>query len=102
MRGLLGSDGVLCLPTAPGIAPKLQATGDEVEAFRKRVQRLTSIAGLAGLPQVNVPGLEIDGTPVGLSLVGSASSDRALLKLAGRLSLQRRLYSLDRMALQVQ
>jgi amidase len=100
VRDLLGSDGVLCLPTAPGVAPKLQATGDEVEAFRKRVQRLTSIAGLAGLPQVNVPGLEIDGTPVGLSLVGSASSDRALLKLAGRLSPEHRLCSLDRVALQ--
>jgi amidase len=83
MHALLGSDGLLCIPSAPDIAPRLQAAGEEVEAFRKRVQRLTSIAGLAGLPHVNLSGLEVDGAPVGLSLIGAAGSDRFLLKLAG-------------------
>jgi amidase len=87
MQALLGSDALLCIPSAPGIAPELQATGDEVEAFRKRLQRLTSIAGLAGLPQVSLPGLEVDGAPVGLSLIGAAGSDHLLLKLAGGIGL---------------
>jgi amidase len=100
MHALLGSDAVLCIPSAPGIAPKLQATGDEVEAFRKGLQRLTSVASLAGLPQVSLPGLEVDGAPVGLSLVGAAGSDRFLLKLAGRIWLERHPLTSDRMALQ--
>jgi amidase len=86
VRSLIGSDGVLCLPSAPGVAPKLEAVGEEVEAFRKRVQRLTSIAGLAGLPQISLPGYHIKGAPVGLSLIGAAGSDRILLELACKLS----------------
>jgi amidase len=82
VRHVLGSDGFLVLPSAPGAAPKLQATGDEIETFRQRIQRLTSVAGLAGLPQVSLPGLNIDGAPIGLSLIGPERSDRQLLKFA--------------------
>lgn len=82
IRGLIGTNAVLALPSAPGIAPKLQATAAEIEAFRRRIQRLTSIAGLAGLPQVSLPGLSLNEAPIGLSLVGPAGSDHALLKLA--------------------
>jgi amidase len=85
VRHLLGSDGVLVLPSAPGAAPKLNATADEIEAVRQRIQRLTSIAGLAGLPQVSLPGLSIEGSPIGLSLLGPEGSDHLLLKLAEKL-----------------
>jgi amidase len=87
VQHLLGSDGVLVLPSAPGVAPKLTAGSDEVEAFRQRIQRLTSIAGLAGLPQVSLPGLMFNGAPIGLSLIGPAGSDYSLLELAEKLSL---------------
>ena len=36
MAQLLGGDAVLCLPTAPGIAPKLNTAAQELEAFRAR------------------------------------------------------------------
>ena len=83
IRSLLGSDGVLVLPSAPGAAPKLTASASEVEAFRQRIQRLTSIAGLAGLPQVGLPGLMVEGAPLGLSLMGPEGSDHWLLEVAG-------------------
>jgi amidase len=80
------ADTVLCIPTAPEPAPKLDAKGQAVEEFRQRTQRLTSIAGLPGLPEVTLPGLaEIDGLPLGLSLIGAAGADRMLLALANKI-----------------
>ena len=40
------------------------------------------IAGLGGLPQASLPLAELDGLPLGLSLVGPRGSDLQLLKLA--------------------
>jgi len=48
--------------------------------------RLTCIAGLSGLPQVSLPIGSVAGCPVGLSFVGWAGGDEALLELCGRLS----------------
>lgn len=57
VEGLLGSNGLLLLPTAPGPAIKLQTPEQEVDTFRNGVLRLTCTAGLCGLPQVHSPGL---------------------------------------------
>jgi amidase len=76
---LLGDDTILCLPTAPGIAPKLETPADELEAFRARAFALLSIAGLARLPQITLPLGIFDGCPIGLSLIGPRGSDRGLL-----------------------
>ena len=67
---------------APGPAPLRDARGDAIEAFRQRAQRLTCIAGLSGLPQVNLPAASVDGAPVGLSLIGPPGRDLDLLALA--------------------
>jgi amidase len=75
---------VVVLPAAPGPAPKLVASGAEVEDFRQRLQRLTSVASLGGLPQVSIPCLEINGAPVGLSFMGAEGSDRSLLEFVLR------------------
>ena len=48
--------------------------------------RLTCIAGLAGLPQMTLPVATLCGLPVGLSLIGWAGGDEALLALGLRLS----------------
>ncbi|MFZ5780645.1 MAG: amidase [Pseudomonadota bacterium] len=82
LRDLLGEDGVLLLPTAPGPAPLLKASGEAVENFRQRAQRLTCIAGLGGLPQVSIPAATIGGAPLGLSLIGPHGRDLDLLALA--------------------
>lgn len=84
MDDLLGADGVLLLPSAPTIAPNLEATPDELLDFRDRTLRLTCIAGLAGLPQVSVPAGTVEGCPVGLSLIAPQAADRRLLALVER------------------
>ena len=79
MDALLGADALLCLPTAPGIAPKLARPIAELEVFRARAFALLSIAGLARLPQLSLPLGTMEGCPLGLSLIAPRGADRALL-----------------------
>jgi len=85
LREVVGEDGVICLPTAPGPAPLRTASGEAVESFRQRAQRLTCIAGLSGLPQISIPATQVDGAPVGLSLIAPPGRDLDLLALAVQL-----------------
>ena len=73
---------VLTIPTANGPAPKKGASLEEMNEFRSRTLALTSIAGLAGLPQVTIPLATVDGCPVGLSIIGPKGSDESLLRIA--------------------
>lgn len=82
VRELLGSDGVAVLPSAASLAPLRDADPAQVDAVRLRTMAITCIAGLAGLPQVSLPMAAADGTPLGVSLLGPAGSDRALIRLA--------------------
>lgn len=77
---------ILALPTAPCIAPLIDGTAEEMDQFRTRVMRLTCIAGMAGLPQMNLPIGTLNGCPVGLSFIGWLGGDEALLDLACELS----------------
>lgn len=79
---LLGEDAVLCLPTAPGIAPLCSATAEALVAHRSAVLSLTAIAGLARLPQVTLPLARVGGCPLGLSLIAPAGADADLLAFA--------------------
>jgi amidase len=81
VRGLVGDDGVLMLPTMPGIAPLVEAPEEVFEAFRARAISMLCIAGLAGLPQLSLPVATVSGCPLGLSLIGPPGRDRALLAL---------------------
>jgi amidase len=73
---------VLALPTAPCIAPRVDGTAEELDHFRTRVMRLTCTASISGLPQMSIPAGTLDGCPVGLSFIGWAGGDEALLDLA--------------------
>ncbi len=53
---LVGEDGVLLLPTAPGPAPLRGLSGEELDRFRTSLISLTCIAGLSGFPQVGWQG----------------------------------------------
>jgi amidase len=86
MQELLGDDGVLCLPTTPGIAPLLSMSPESLGEFRNVALSLLCIAGLTRLPQINLPMGTLDGCPCGLSIVGPQGSDITLLQLAVELA----------------
>ena len=71
-----------CLPAAPGIAPRTDASPEDVVRNRDRVLCLTSTAGLARLPQITLPLGQLSGCPLGLSLMGGPGSDLSLLAFA--------------------
>jgi amidase len=82
VRALLGQDGVAVIPSAASVAPLLSASGAEIDDIRSRTFRITCVAGLAGLPQVSLPFVSPEGLPIGISLLGPAGSDCALIELA--------------------
>ncbi|MCJ9711844.1 hypothetical protein LWS69_22690, partial [Bordetella hinzii] len=67
---------------ASSVAISRTADPVTVDQIRANTFRITSIAGLAGLPQVNIPFAGADGLPAGVSLLGPAGSDLALIRLA--------------------
>ena len=86
LRNLIKPGTVVALPTAPSIAPLIDTPPAALDGHRLQVMRLTCSAGLAGLPQMSLPAGTVSSCPVGLSLIGWAGGDEALLDMASRLS----------------
>lgn len=82
----------MLLPTTPEPAPVKGGKLEDLNRFRGRCVSMVGGASLAGLPQINLPALEFDEAPIGLSLLGPRGSDQALLRLAK--SLDQKLESL--------
>ena len=81
--GLIQDDDVLCLPSSPRVAPLKNTPDNDMEIrFRNQAMCLLCIAGLAGLPQISLPLANIDGLPLGLSLVGPPGADSRLLAMS--------------------
>jgi amidase len=74
----LGPRDLLCLPSAPTIAPLKRTIGRDSDYYR-RTLALTSIAGVARLPQVSMPLATASSAPIGLSLIGAHGEDLFLL-----------------------
>jgi amidase len=85
LRHLLGSDGVVLMPTMPDVAPLVGADDAALEDYRARSTQMLCIAGLAGCPQLTLPLGSRLGAPLGISLLGPAGSDRSLVRLAERI-----------------
>ena len=81
-----GGGAVVCLPTTIGPAPPVGQPVSERHTLRLRNSALTSIAGNTGRPQLSLPLAEVDGLPVGLSLLGDYGADERLIALAGEIS----------------
>ncbi len=82
IRPLLAGGAVLVYPTSPCAAPLLTATLAEQDAVRQATVGVTAIAGFCGFPEVTLPAGQVDGAPVGLSLVAGPGLDRGLLAFA--------------------
>jgi amidase len=81
LDSLLGDDAVLILPSAAGVAPRIDAAVAEHEAVRARVIGITCIASLGGLPQMSLPLARLSAGPVGLSVIAPRGRDALLLDL---------------------
>jgi amidase len=87
IRSVVGG-GMLVLPSASSVAPLLRDAalgGKAIERVRRATMQLTCVAGIAGLPAVNVPLYTADGLPCGISVIGPAHRDADLLAFAVRL-----------------
>jgi amidase len=95
MQALLHGDAVLIAPTAPGIAPLRDSSGDALEAFRARALELLCPAGHAGLPQLSMPLAMLDQCPIALSIIGGRNCDEDLLAAAAELGRMRSIHELS-------
>lgn len=86
LAALLGSDGVLLMPTMPDVAPLRSADDTALENYRNQAVQMLCAAGLAGFPQISLPLASRRGAPLGLSLLGPAGSDRSLIAMAQKLA----------------
>lgn len=82
LRGLLGDDGVLVMPSMPDIAPLVASAESSLQTYRDAAIKMLSISGLSGFPQLSMPLATREGAPLGLSLLGPAGSDRSLIRIA--------------------
>ncbi|MES1924336.1 amidase [Salinisphaera sp. T31B1] len=82
---LIGEDDVVVLPTTPRPAPPRGGGDDALETtYRFQAMSLLCSAGLAGLPQMNLPLAMKDGLPLGLSIMTRRNGDMRLIELAGQ------------------
>ena len=86
MSEMLANNAVLVLPTVHTIAPLCNTPPADLDDFRGRAMSLLCIAGLARLPQINLPLAKFDGAPLGLSLIAARGNDLMLLELARRIT----------------
>lgn len=85
LNRLLVPGKVLCLPTAASLPPLLDASNEDLNAFRVKTMTLICLAVLGGLPQISIPAATSNGCPVGLGFTGWRGGDEALLDLAASL-----------------
>ena len=81
----LAPDDLLCIPTTPAVAPRKgdpPRRSSSGSGYYPRTLSLTSIAGIGRLPQVSLPIADVDGVPIGLSLLGKHGHDSFLLRVA--------------------
>lgn len=82
MRHLLAPGTILAMPTTPFPAPKAGLPLGALTPLRDQILCLCAQGGLAGHPQISIPGATVDGLPVGLSLIGARGADSLLIRTA--------------------
>ena len=85
MDEVFAGGGFVCLPTAVVPAPLRGLPASAKKDVQGRLSRLTCIAGTTGRPQLSMPLVEVNGLPVGLSIMGERGSDEALIGFARKI-----------------
>jgi amidase len=86
LADLLGTNGVMVIPTAADIAPLKSDSVEIMDDYRNRSIKMLCLAGLSGFPQISMPLSQRLGAPLGISLLGPAGSDMQLVRLAQRIA----------------
>src|SRR6266851_1534032 len=79
---LLPPGTILCLPTTPFPAPRKGLPLATLDPLRARITCLAAHGGLTGVPQVSLPGAQVNGLPVGLSILAARGADATLVAVA--------------------
>ena len=81
MKSLLPRGTLLCLPTTPFCAPRVNLPIHETDALRLQISVLCCHGGLTGVPHVSIPGATTgpDNAPIGLSIIAGHNYDTDLL-----------------------
>ncbi|MFS0785485.1 amidase [Shouchella sp. 1P09AA] len=82
MADLLKEGCLLAIPTSPDVAPHIRTDAALLETHRTNTFKLTAISGLTETPQLTLPLMDVEGLPIGLSLIAGKHMDRALLQFA--------------------
>jgi amidase len=82
MNEVLTEGAVICLPTTSTPAPLLGERLSTRQVVQSRLFASISIASTTGIPQINLPLVELEGLPVGLSLMAARGSDEILIAFA--------------------
>ena len=83
LRSAMGPEDLLCMPTAPTVAPLKSAISyDRNSDFYRRALSMTALSGVARLPQLSLPLASVAGVPIGLSLLGAHGQDAFLMEVA--------------------
>ncbi|MFT8356284.1 amidase family protein [Bifidobacterium aquikefiri] len=88
IRNLLGNH-LLLIPTVSCVAPLAGDSDESIQAIahaRAETMLLTTIAGIAGLPAVNIPIRTKAGLPCGACLIGPSGSDKGVIAAAEHLA----------------
>ncbi len=85
MEQVLVNGTFVCLPTTAAPAPLKGERLSARQELRSRNSALTCIGGTLGAPQISLPLGEVDGLPVGLSLLGARGGDEMLFNFARKI-----------------
>jgi aspartyl-tRNA(Asn)/glutamyl-tRNA(Gln) amidotransferase subunit A len=72
--------------TAPPLGAQLVTIGEKTEDLRPALTRFTRPFNVLGLPALSMPcGLDADGLPIGLQIVGKPFAEATVLRVAAAL-----------------
>ena len=88
LNHFLNQKNILCFPTTPAVAPLLNSMKNikrnqpSETNYYPRALGMNAISGLSRTPQITAPFVEVQGVPIGFSVLGGIGKDMALIELA--------------------